>query len=73
MICCSCGIRDMGIYLRAGLGLLNMQPPVANVLTAHLHDIAPTLSGVQQQCERQSRPRTNRMRRFELPDLFLSP
>jgi hypothetical protein len=39
-------IRLLGyLQLRAGLGLLNVQHPVANVLTAHLHDIASTLSG----------------------------
>src|SRR6266540_1055099 len=62
------GLEDLaqiGVHrdgeLGAGLALLQVQNAVADMLAAHVDDIAATLRGVEQQREREPRLASDRM------------
>jgi hypothetical protein len=57
----------------AGLLLRDVQQAVADVLPPHRHHIAAPLCREQAKCERQPFARADRMRGFELRDLFFGP
>src|SRR5262249_11968890 len=57
----------------ASLLLLHRKHAIANVLAAHLDDIAAPLAGVDQQRERKARLRADWMMRLKLRDLVLGP
>src|SRR5262249_46822284 len=57
----------------SGLDLPNADRIVAEVLTAHPHDVRSPLTGIEQEREREPGAGTNGMAPFKLLDLALGP